>query len=69
MEAKLKPCPWCSGTDIKSVVDCGLFHILCIGCGAQGPTERLEVAARAEWNRRVAKSLGLPLRAPGKADR
>lgn len=56
----LKPCPFCcyakiSEDDISGNrdMDSLLYWVECGMCGAQGPSERKEAMAVAEWNRRA----------------
>jgi Lar family restriction alleviation protein len=48
------PCPFCGvGDDLLTPTGTpGTRAIYCIGCGAQGPTERTTALAWASWNER-----------------
>lgn len=52
MNTKLKPCPFCGSTDIKSMDS----YMECLGCTAYGPGvfygEDAEEQAMEAWNRR-----------------
>lgn len=60
MTEKLKPCPFCGGTDIEvESSDYGGPYVFCNDCGALGPPTRWtdetaddHARARALWNTR-----------------
>ena len=62
---KLKPCPFCGGTEMQANVDgCELDpsrYLFCPNCGAQGPQEGSAIgeygedllSAEGAWNQRL----------------
>lgn len=59
---KLKPCPFCGGSDDLRVsglsvgyADGPEFAATCSGCGARGPIMTIRSEAAAAWNRRLAE--------------
>lgn len=55
--SELKPCPFCVGVPhMQSAV--GEWWVLCVACGASGPSASHEAVAAAKWNRRDGISRG-----------
>ncbi|WP_223281882.1 Lar family restriction alleviation protein, partial [Xenorhabdus griffiniae] len=52
MTDKLKPCPFCSGSDtaVNSYSNDTWFFVQCTDCGACGPEEASSVTAVSAWN-------------------
>jgi Lar family restriction alleviation protein len=56
MKIKLRPCPFCGGTEtlcISHDVETGDPCVQCSWCGAMGPRTASTERAKDEWNRRV----------------
>lgn len=51
--AKLKPCPFCGGTDILEYVHDDQYTVECYECSANIPSFNGKADAIKAWNKRV----------------
>jgi Lar family restriction alleviation protein len=54
-KAKLKPCPFCGGTDVGMYKKRKVFEICCIECGGKMGNYFSEDGATKAWNHRARK--------------
>lgn len=52
---RMKPCPFCGSTDLRSEKAAGSFAIYCFSCGATGPDGSPKDVATALWNKRAGR--------------
>jgi len=51
---KLKPCPFCGGTDIREIKSIRVAYSICNRCKAEGPFNIIESMSLYGWNTRAA---------------